>query len=111
MAVITSAGFTLLGEAVYLHKPVLAIPVEGQFEQILNAHYVDWAPRFPPVQSAVIDAASKTGATVVSTDPIYMYGNNKGRPYTEDLPYADKSLKGRIRGEMADQLLEAHLHR
>jgi uncharacterized protein (TIGR00661 family) len=40
-AVITSAGFTLLGEAVYLRKPLLAIPVEGQFEQILNAHYVE----------------------------------------------------------------------
>lgn len=40
-AVITSAGFTLLGEAVYLRKPLLAIPVEGQFEQVLNAHYVE----------------------------------------------------------------------
>jgi uncharacterized protein (TIGR00661 family) len=31
----------LLGEAVYLKKPVLAVPVQGQFEQFLNARYLD----------------------------------------------------------------------
>jgi uncharacterized protein (TIGR00661 family) len=40
-AVITSAGFTLLGEAVYLHKPTLALPLGRQFEQILNARYLE----------------------------------------------------------------------
>jgi uncharacterized protein (TIGR00661 family) len=40
-AAISSAGFTLLSEAVYLHKPVLAIPMEGQFEQVLNAYYLE----------------------------------------------------------------------
>lgn len=35
--VIAGGGFTLMGEAVYLHKPMLAIPIESQFEQILNA--------------------------------------------------------------------------
>jgi uncharacterized protein (TIGR00661 family) len=39
--VIASAGFTLMGEAVYLHKPMLAEPVAKQFEQILNARYLD----------------------------------------------------------------------
>jgi uncharacterized protein (TIGR00661 family) len=38
--VIASAGFTLMGEAVYLHKPMLAEPVAKQFEQILNARYL-----------------------------------------------------------------------
>jgi uncharacterized protein (TIGR00661 family) len=38
--VIASAGFTLMGEAVYLHKPLLAEPVAKQFEQILNARYL-----------------------------------------------------------------------
>jgi uncharacterized protein (TIGR00661 family) len=40
-AVVASAGFTLMGEAVYLHKPMLAEPVTGQFEQILNARYLE----------------------------------------------------------------------
>src|SRR5262249_18227673 len=30
----------LLSEAVYLHKPVLSVPVEKQFEQVLNALYI-----------------------------------------------------------------------
>ena len=39
-AVIASAGFTLISEALYLKKPYLAIPVEKQFEQIVNAYYL-----------------------------------------------------------------------
>jgi uncharacterized protein (TIGR00661 family) len=39
--VIASGGFTLMGEAVYLRRPMLAIPVGGQFEQVLNARYLE----------------------------------------------------------------------
>jgi uncharacterized protein (TIGR00661 family) len=39
-AVIAGGGFTLLSEAVYLGKPILSLPVQGQFEQILNARYL-----------------------------------------------------------------------
>jgi len=39
-AVVAGGGFTLLSEAVYLRKPVLSVPVERQFEQVLNALYL-----------------------------------------------------------------------
>lgn len=39
--VIAGGGFTLMSEAVYLHKPVLSVPIEGQFEQVLNALYLE----------------------------------------------------------------------
>ncbi len=39
--VIAGGGFTLMGEAVYLHKPMLAVPLGGQFEQIMNARYLE----------------------------------------------------------------------
>ena len=39
-AVIAGGGFTLMSESVYLHKPMLSIPIEGQFEQTLNALYL-----------------------------------------------------------------------
>jgi uncharacterized protein (TIGR00661 family) len=39
-AVIAGGGFTLLGEAVHLHKPVLTLPLKNQFEQLLNARYL-----------------------------------------------------------------------
>jgi uncharacterized protein (TIGR00661 family) len=39
--VVASAGFTLMGEAVYLGRPMLALPVKQQFEQLLNARYLE----------------------------------------------------------------------
>jgi uncharacterized protein (TIGR00661 family) len=39
--VIANGGFTLLGEAVYLRRPVLSVPVRRQFEQVLNARYLE----------------------------------------------------------------------
>ena len=40
-AVITGGGFSLLSEAVFLGKPVLAVPLDGQFEQLMNARYLE----------------------------------------------------------------------
>jgi uncharacterized protein (TIGR00661 family) len=40
-AVIAGGGFTLMGEAVYLQKPMLAVPLGRQFEQLLNARYLE----------------------------------------------------------------------
>ena len=51
-AVVCGGGFSLLGEAVSLGVPTLSIPVVGQFEQELNARYLDalgygaWSRRF-----------------------------------------------------------------
>lgn len=39
-AVVCTAGFTLLSEALWLGKPVLALPNRGFFEQALNALYL-----------------------------------------------------------------------
>ncbi len=40
-AVLASSGFSLISEALHLGKPYLAIPVKHQFEQMLNAYYLD----------------------------------------------------------------------
>ena len=39
--VVTGGGFSLLSECVYLRKPVLSIPLRGQFEQVMNARYLE----------------------------------------------------------------------
>jgi uncharacterized protein (TIGR00661 family) len=58
-AVVAGGGFTLMSEAVYLHKPLLAVPVQGQFEQVLNALYLQqlrygkYAPRL--TERALVD--------------------------------------------------------
>jgi uncharacterized protein (TIGR00661 family) len=40
-AVLTNGGFSLISEAVYLHKPVCAVPIPAQFEQWLNAAEIE----------------------------------------------------------------------
>ena len=40
-AVIATAGFTLITEALHLGKPYLALPMQGQFEQVLNAYMLN----------------------------------------------------------------------
>ena len=38
--VIASAGFSLISECLYLKKKMLMLPLAGQYEQIINAHYI-----------------------------------------------------------------------
>ena len=40
-AVVANGGLSLLGEAVYLGKPVYSVPVRHQFEQLMNARYLE----------------------------------------------------------------------
>jgi len=40
-AVIAGGGFTVMGEAVYLRKPLLSVPVRHQLEQVLNARWLE----------------------------------------------------------------------
>jgi len=40
-AVLTNGGFSLISEAVYLHKPVLSFPLAGQFEQFVNGAEIE----------------------------------------------------------------------
>ena len=38
--VLSNGGYSLLGEAVSLHRPVFSVPVRNQYEQLLNAWYL-----------------------------------------------------------------------
>lgn len=40
-AVVAGGGFTVMSECVYLRKPMLAVPLEAQFEQVLNARWLE----------------------------------------------------------------------
>jgi uncharacterized protein (TIGR00661 family) len=39
--VIANGGFSLISEAVYYKKPVCSIPIQNQFEQFVNAAYIE----------------------------------------------------------------------
>ncbi len=40
-AVVSNGGLSLIGEALYLGKPILSVPVVNQYEQVLNARYLE----------------------------------------------------------------------
>jgi uncharacterized protein (TIGR00661 family) len=40
-AVVSNGGLSLIGEAVYLGKPIYSVPVKHQFEQIMNGRYLE----------------------------------------------------------------------
>lgn len=40
-AVITGGGFSLMSEAVFLGKPMIAMPLHGQAEQLMNSRYLE----------------------------------------------------------------------
>ena len=40
-AVVANGGLSLIGESIYLGKPIFSMPVGNQFEQVLNARYLE----------------------------------------------------------------------
>ena len=40
-AVVSNGGLSLIGEAIYLGKPIYSVPVQHQFEQLMNARYLE----------------------------------------------------------------------
>jgi uncharacterized protein (TIGR00661 family) len=40
-AVVCNGGLSLIGEALYLGKPIMSVPVRNQFEQVMNARYLE----------------------------------------------------------------------
>jgi len=69
--------------------------------------YTQWPELFPALTSSILGAAESSGAKLVFADNLYAYGPVDG-PLREDLPAAAHGRKGRIRAEMAAQLLAAH---
>jgi nucleoside-diphosphate-sugar epimerase len=75
--------------------------------QCLNAPYAQWPQLFPPLQRGVLTAAERAGALLVSLENLYGYGPTGGKPMTEDLPLAARTVKGRTRAAMTAELLAA----
>jgi len=76
--------------------------------QTLNPPYSRWVEEFPALQAGVLAAAQGHGARLVSMENVYMYGRPGGRPLTETRDYAAHTKKGKLRAQMAAELLAAH---
>jgi hypothetical protein len=76
--------------------------------QALNPPYHRWAQEFPGLQAAAIAAAQAAGARLVVVDNVYMYGRANGWPFTENRASNAHTRKGRVRADMAGELMAAH---
>ncbi len=76
--------------------------------QAAQPEYEEWAEKFPPLQQSIVQAAMATGAKLIVVENLYMYGDPKGAPITEDLPYRPVAKKGVVRAQMTEALMNAH---
>ena len=76
--------------------------------QCAQPHYWEWPQKFPPLQAAIIEGLSGSGAKLVIAENTYMYGDTEGKPLTEDLPYSAHTRKGKVRAALAEAALAAH---
>jgi nucleoside-diphosphate-sugar epimerase len=73
----------------------------------VNPEYHRWATDWPPVAEALLAAAERAGALLVTMGNLYGYGRPSG-PMTPDSPPAATDTKGRVRNRMWEQALAAH---
>ncbi len=73
----------------------------------VNPAYHRWATDWPPVAAALLTAAERTGAVLVTMSNLYVYGR-PGRPMTPESPLAATDTKGRVRVAMWRDALAAH---
>jgi nucleoside-diphosphate-sugar epimerase len=73
----------------------------------VNPAYHRWATDWPPVAAALLTAAERTGAVLVTMSNLYGYGRPSG-PMTPETPLAATDVKGRVRAQMWEDALAAH---
>ncbi len=73
-----------------------------------NPPYHRWATDWPPVHTALMTAAEKSGAVLVMMDNLYGFGEGRPMPMREGDPLLASGAKGAVRARMATDLLEAH---
>lgn len=64
-----------------------------------NPRYHEWARDWPPIASAILDYAERSGAVLATCSNLYGYGP-VDVPMVETLPLAALGTKGRVRAQM-----------
>src|SRR4051794_22153818 len=73
----------------------------------VNPAYHRWPTDWPPVAAALLGAAERSGAVLVTMGNLYVYGRPAG-PMTPSSPLAATDTKGRVRMAMWENALAAH---
>ena len=79
--------------------------------QAAQPAYHQWIEKFPPLQNAIIEGLTGSGAKLVLVENLYMYGETGGAPLTESRPYNARTHKGKTRAAMSQAAFEAHAAR
>lgn len=74
----------------------------------MNPAYSKWPELFPPLHAGAIAAAEANGTKLVVMDNLYMYGDPNGQPMTEQHQQRAQTKKGKLRAQMAADLMSAH---
>jgi nucleoside-diphosphate-sugar epimerase len=101
-------GVELVASDAYDSAKIIALTKDAAcVYQCAQPAYYEWAQKFPALQGAILDAAIANGTPLVLGDNLYMYGHFSGS-LREDSPVVPTSRKGKVRAEMAQQILDAH---
>ncbi len=73
----------------------------------VNPAYHRWPTDWPPIAAALLTAAERTGAVLVTMSNLYGYGRPSG-PMTPETPLAATDAKGVVRARMWTDALAAH---
>lgn len=73
-----------------------------------NVAYEHQVEVMPKMQESILEGVAATGAKLIVTDTLYMYGKTHGQPMTEETPHAATTRKGRMRAMLAQKYLSAH---
>ena len=84
-----------------------AVAGAGVVYHAANVPYPRWVAELPGITRAIADATAEAGAKLVFADNVYAYGPTDG-PMTESTPEAATDRKGRLRAQLAADLLAMH---
>jgi len=85
----------------------LATDARAVYNCVNPPAYDQWPTMWPPVAAALLAAAERTGAVLVTAGNLYPYGP-VDRPMVEGMPDAATGTKARIRAAMWADALAAH---
>ncbi len=95
------------GDASNVDALLAAAPEAAAIYNCANPPYHRWAQDWPPLASAMLGYAERTGAVLATCSNLYGYGPVDG-PMSEALPFAATGTKGRVRAAMWLDAKAAH---
>ncbi len=75
--------------------------------QCAQPEYYEWQEKFPAMQEAILGAAIRNNAKFIVAENLYMYGDTKGAPMTEDTTLNAHTKKGKVRQQMTEAIFAA----